>query len=70
MARVSKPITKGYNGWVVIYPVWIDKLMTFLWNRGLCHKLITRSIDRNIQKAERTGKFTYCEVVNVDRDLR
>lgn len=68
LVRVSKPVNN--EGWVVTYPELVDKLMTFLWNHGLCHKLITKSVHFHIQRAKKTGKFSYCEVISEDNDLK
>jgi hypothetical protein len=70
MVRVYKPVNEGYDGWVVVYPELVDKLMSFLWNHGLCHEVITRSIDRHIHRAEKTGEFLYCEVLSRDDDWK
>lgn len=66
--RVSKPVND--EGWVVTYPELVDKSITFLWNHGLCHGLITKSIRFHIRKAKKTGKFSYCEIDYVDNDLK
>ena len=70
MVRVYKPVNKDYTGWVVVYPELVDRLMTFLWNHGLCHEVITRSVDRHIRRAKRTGEFVYCEVLSMDNDWK
>lgn len=66
LVKVYRSITPEYDGWTVTYPKAIDDVMTFLWKHGICQDLISRIIGYHVHRAKRTGKYTYCEVLELE----